>query len=151
MRLLSPMERRLSSCSSRGSSRLLNLSTHRTNLHFSRQNYMSFVAPIFRRWCLSKAVVEPSNSQTLTVVNKSDLPAMLCEEKFPPLTIAEAAVFSVSAVTGAGCERLAEELALPLVIGTEMNRFGQKVVDDFDAEHLHVIDQQRLCTCVCAS
>ena len=32
--------------------------------------------------------------------------------------------------------RLAEELALPLVIGTEMNRFGQKVVDDFDAEPL---------------
>ena len=32
--------------------------------------------------------------------------------------------------------RLAEHLALPLVIGTEMNRFGQKIVDDFDADPL---------------
>jgi hypothetical protein len=32
--------------------------------------------------------------------------------------------------------RLAEELALPLNVGTEMNSFGQKVVDDFDAPEL---------------
>jgi len=32
--------------------------------------------------------------------------------------------------------RLAAELELPLVVGTEMNRFGQKVVDDFDAPEL---------------
>ena len=32
--------------------------------------------------------------------------------------------------------QLAEELALPLNIGTEMNRFGQRLVDDFDAPAL---------------
>lgn len=35
--------------------------------------------------------------------------------------------------------RLAGELALPLVVGTEMNRFGQKVVDDFDAPELEPV------------
>jgi hypothetical protein len=32
--------------------------------------------------------------------------------------------------------RLAQELALPLNVGTEMNSFGQKLVDDFDAPEL---------------
>ena len=32
--------------------------------------------------------------------------------------------------------RLAEQLALPLNIGTEMNAFGQKLVDDFNAPEL---------------
>ncbi len=32
--------------------------------------------------------------------------------------------------------RLAERLALPLNVGTEMNAFGQKLVDDFDAPEL---------------
>jgi hypothetical protein len=32
--------------------------------------------------------------------------------------------------------RLAGELELPLVVGTEMNRFGQKLVDDFDVPEL---------------
>jgi hypothetical protein len=32
--------------------------------------------------------------------------------------------------------RLARELALPLHVGTEMNSFGQKLVDDFDAPEL---------------
>jgi hypothetical protein len=32
--------------------------------------------------------------------------------------------------------QLAQELDLPLNVGTEMNRFGQKVVDDFDAPEL---------------
>ncbi len=32
--------------------------------------------------------------------------------------------------------QLAEELGLPLNVGTEMNSFGQKVVDDFDAPEL---------------
>jgi hypothetical protein len=32
--------------------------------------------------------------------------------------------------------RLAEQLALPLNVGTEMNAFGQKLVDDFDAPEL---------------
>jgi hypothetical protein len=31
---------------------------------------------------------------------------------------------------------LAQELALPLNVGTEMNSFGQKLVDDFDAPPL---------------
>jgi hypothetical protein len=37
--------------------------------------------------------------------------------------------------------RLAEELALPLNVGTEMNSFGQKVVDDFDAPELAPVRQ----------
>jgi hypothetical protein len=32
--------------------------------------------------------------------------------------------------------RLAQDLALPLNVGTEMNSFGQKLVDDFDAPAL---------------
>lgn len=32
--------------------------------------------------------------------------------------------------------RLAQELALPLNVGTEMNSFGQKLIDDFDAPEL---------------
>jgi hypothetical protein len=32
--------------------------------------------------------------------------------------------------------RLAEQLALPLNVGTEMNSFGQKLIDDFDAPEL---------------
>jgi hypothetical protein len=32
--------------------------------------------------------------------------------------------------------RLAQELALPLNVGTEMNSFGQKLVDDFDVPEL---------------
>jgi tRNA modification GTPase len=56
-------------------------------------------------------LAEPGNSQTLTVVNKSDLPAVLCEEKLSPLTVAGAVVLPASAVTGVGCDRLAEELA----------------------------------------
>jgi len=32
--------------------------------------------------------------------------------------------------------QLAEELALPLNVGTEMNSYGQKLVDDFDAPEL---------------
>jgi len=37
--------------------------------------------------------------------------------------------------------RLAERLALPLNIGTEMNASGQKVVDDFDAPELEPVRQ----------
>jgi hypothetical protein len=37
--------------------------------------------------------------------------------------------------------RLAKELALPLNVGTEMNGFGQKVVDDFDAPELAPVRQ----------
>jgi hypothetical protein len=37
--------------------------------------------------------------------------------------------------------RLALELALPLNVGTEMNSFGQKVVDDFDAPELAPVRQ----------
>jgi hypothetical protein len=37
--------------------------------------------------------------------------------------------------------RLAQELALPLNVGTEMNSFGQKVVDDFDAPELAPVRQ----------
>ena len=32
--------------------------------------------------------------------------------------------------------RLANELSLPVNVGTEMNTFGQKIVDDFDAPEL---------------
>jgi len=37
--------------------------------------------------------------------------------------------------------RVAEQLALPLNIGTEMNSFGQKLVDDFDAPELAPVRQ----------
>jgi len=37
--------------------------------------------------------------------------------------------------------RLAQELALPLNVGTEMNSFGQKLVDDFDAPELAPVRQ----------
>ena len=37
--------------------------------------------------------------------------------------------------------RLAGELALPLNVGTEMNSFGQKLVDDFDAAELAPVRQ----------
>jgi len=37
--------------------------------------------------------------------------------------------------------RLAQELALPLNVGTEMNSFGQKVIDDFDATELTPVCQ----------
>jgi hypothetical protein len=37
--------------------------------------------------------------------------------------------------------RLAEDLALPLNVGTEMNSFGQKEVDDFDAPELAPVRQ----------
>jgi hypothetical protein len=37
--------------------------------------------------------------------------------------------------------RLAQELDLPLNVGTEMNSFGQKVVDDFDAPELTPLRQ----------
>jgi hypothetical protein len=37
--------------------------------------------------------------------------------------------------------RLAQELALPLNVGTEMNSFGQKLVDDFDAPELEPLRQ----------
>ncbi len=37
--------------------------------------------------------------------------------------------------------RLANELALPLNVGTEMNAFGQKLVDDFDAPELAPVRQ----------
>jgi hypothetical protein len=37
--------------------------------------------------------------------------------------------------------RLTEELALPLNVGTEMNSFGQKVVDDLDAPELAPVHQ----------
>jgi hypothetical protein len=37
--------------------------------------------------------------------------------------------------------QLAQELALPLNIGTEMNSFGQKLVDDFDAPELAPVRQ----------
>jgi hypothetical protein len=37
--------------------------------------------------------------------------------------------------------QLAQELALPLNVGTEMNSFGQKVVDDFDAPELAPVRQ----------
>jgi len=37
--------------------------------------------------------------------------------------------------------RLAQELDLPLNVGTEMNSFGQKVVDDFDAPELAPLRQ----------
>jgi len=37
--------------------------------------------------------------------------------------------------------RLAQELALPLNVGTEMNSFGQKLVDDFDAPELGPVRQ----------
>ena len=37
--------------------------------------------------------------------------------------------------------KIAEELSLPLNIGTEMNSFGQKMVDDFDAPELAHIRQ----------
>jgi hypothetical protein len=36
---------------------------------------------------------------------------------------------------------LAQELALPLNVGTEMNSFGQKLVDDFDAPELALVRQ----------
>jgi hypothetical protein len=36
---------------------------------------------------------------------------------------------------------LAQELALPLNVGTEMNSFGQKLVDDFDAPELAPVRQ----------
>jgi len=37
--------------------------------------------------------------------------------------------------------RLAGELALPLNVGTEMNSYGQKLVDDFDAPELAPLRQ----------
>jgi len=37
--------------------------------------------------------------------------------------------------------RLAQELALPLNVGTEMNSFGQKLVDDFDVPELAPVRQ----------
>jgi hypothetical protein len=37
--------------------------------------------------------------------------------------------------------RLAEDLALPLNVGTEMNSFGQKEIDDFDAPELAPVRQ----------
>jgi hypothetical protein len=37
--------------------------------------------------------------------------------------------------------RLAKELVLPLNVGTEMNSFGQKVIDDFDAPELDPVRQ----------
>jgi len=37
--------------------------------------------------------------------------------------------------------QLAQELDLPLHIGTEMNSFGQKLVDDFDAPELSPLRQ----------
>jgi hypothetical protein len=37
--------------------------------------------------------------------------------------------------------RLAQELDLPLNVGTEMNSFGQKLVDDFDAPELQPVRQ----------
>jgi len=37
--------------------------------------------------------------------------------------------------------QLAEQLALPLNIGTEMNSFGQKLIDDFDAPELAPVRQ----------
>ncbi len=37
--------------------------------------------------------------------------------------------------------RLAEDLALPLNVGTEMNSFGQKLIDDFDAPELAPVRQ----------
>jgi len=37
--------------------------------------------------------------------------------------------------------QLAQELALPLNVGTEMNSFGQKLVDDFDAPELAPVRQ----------
>lgn len=37
--------------------------------------------------------------------------------------------------------RLAQELALPLNVGTEMNSFGQKLIDDFDAPELAPVRQ----------
>jgi hypothetical protein len=37
--------------------------------------------------------------------------------------------------------QLAQELALPLNIGTEMNSFGQKLIDDFDAPELAPVRQ----------
>jgi hypothetical protein len=37
--------------------------------------------------------------------------------------------------------RLAQELDLPLNVGTEMNSFGQKVIDDFDAPELAPVRQ----------
>jgi hypothetical protein len=37
--------------------------------------------------------------------------------------------------------QLAQELALPLNVGTEMNSFGQKLVDDFDAPELALVRQ----------
>lgn len=37
--------------------------------------------------------------------------------------------------------RIAQELALPLNVGTEMNSFGQKLVDDFDAPELAPVRQ----------
>jgi hypothetical protein len=37
--------------------------------------------------------------------------------------------------------RLAQELALPLNVGTEMNSFGQKLIDDFDAPELGPVRQ----------
>ena len=37
--------------------------------------------------------------------------------------------------------RLAQELALPLNVGTEMNSFGKKLVDDFDAPELAPVRQ----------
>lgn len=40
--------------------------------------------------------------------------------------------------------RLAQELALPLNIGTEMNAFGQKLVDDFDVPEMRPLRQSFL-------
>ncbi|HUW11564.1 MAG TPA: hypothetical protein VM537_17665 [Anaerolineae bacterium] len=40
--------------------------------------------------------------------------------------------------------KLAQELSLPLNVGTEMNSFGQKVIDDFDAPELAPVREQFL-------
>jgi len=37
--------------------------------------------------------------------------------------------------------QLAQELALPLNVGTEMNAFGQKLVDDFDVPEMQPLRQ----------
>jgi len=50
--------------------------------------------------------------------------------------IADAKVRRLKVQNLYGVVQLAQELALPLNVGTEMNGFGQKLVDDFDAPEL---------------
>jgi hypothetical protein len=91
-------------------------------------------------WLDGASAGEQAEEELLALLIKQDVAALnIIPDRnwnFPDEKIRQAKIANLYQVV-----KLAQSLDLPLIVGTEMNKYGQKRVDDFDSEALRPLRQ----------